>query len=64
MTNLYQSSNENQKMVSREKLKSIRMNKGENIIAYLTRITLVRDELGVVGEVIQGVELVCSTFMV
>ena len=45
----------------REKLKSIRMNKGENIIAYLTRITLVRDELGAVGEVIIGAELVHTT---
>ena len=39
LTNLYQSSNENQKMILREKLKSIRMNKGENMTTYLTRIT-------------------------
>ena len=50
MTNVYQSSNENRKMVLREKLKSIRMNKGENMVSYLTRITQVRDELGAVGE--------------
>ena len=41
LTNLYQSSNENRKMVLREKLKSIRMNMGENIVSYLTRITQV-----------------------
>ena len=34
LTNLYQSSNENQKMVLREKLKSVRMNKGENMVSY------------------------------
>ena len=45
LTNLYQSSNENRKMVLSEKLKSIRMNKGENMTTYLTRITHVRDEL-------------------
>ena len=39
LTNLYQSSNENRKMVLREKLKSIRMDKGENMTTYLTRIT-------------------------
>ena len=58
LTNLYQSSNENQKMVLREKLKSIRMNKGENMTACLTMIIQVHDELGVVGKVIQGAELV------
>ena len=45
-------------MVLREKLKSIRMNKGESMTTYLTRITQVRDELGAIGEVIQSVELV------
>ena len=39
LTNLYQSSNENRKMVLREKLKSIHMNKGENMTTYLARIT-------------------------
>ena len=34
------------------------MNKGENMSAYLTRITQVCDELGAIGEVIESVELV------
>ena len=46
-------------MVLREKLKSTQMNKGENMVSYLTRITQVRDELGVVGEKVVDVELVC-----
>ena len=61
LTNLYQSSNENQKMVLREILKGTRMNNGENMVSYLTRITQVRDKLGVVGEVIESVELVHTT---
>ena len=61
LTNLYQSSNENRKMVIREKLKSIHMNKGENIPTYLTRITQVHDELRAIGEVIESVELVHTT---
>ena len=38
LTNLYQSSNENQKMVLKEKLKRTQMNKGGNLASYLTRI--------------------------
>jgi DNA gyrase/topoisomerase IV subunit A len=58
LTKLYQSTNENRKMVLREKLKSIKMTKAENVITYLTRLTQVRDELGVVGEAIVDSELV------
>jgi hypothetical protein len=58
LTKLYQSSNENRKMVLREKLKGIKMTKTENVATYLTKITQVRDELGVVGEVIADNELV------
>ena len=39
LTNLYQSSNENWKMVLREMFKSIRINKGDNMTTYLNRIT-------------------------
>ena len=45
LTELFQSSNGNRKMVLREKLKSIKMAKGEVVISYLTRISQVRDEL-------------------
>ena len=40
LTELFQSSNENRKMVLREKLKSIKMVKGEVCMAYLTRLSL------------------------
>jgi hypothetical protein len=39
LTKLYQSTNENRKMVLREKLKSIKMTKAENVVTYLTRLT-------------------------
>jgi hypothetical protein len=58
LTKLYQSTNENRKMVLREKLKSIKMTKDENVVTYLTRLTQVRDELGAVGEAIADGELV------
>ena len=61
LTELFQSSNENRKMVLREKLKSIKMVKGEVCMAYLTRISQVRDELAAVGVVVTGLELVRTT---
>jgi hypothetical protein len=48
-------------MVLREKLKNIKMTKAENVVTYLTRLTQVRDELGVVGEAIADSDLVRTT---
>jgi hypothetical protein len=61
LTKLYQSTNENWKMVLREKLKSIKMTKAENVVTYLTRLTQVRDELGAMGEAIADSDLVRTT---
>ena len=61
LTRLFESSNENRKMVMRKKLKSIKMVKGEVCMAYLTRISQVRDELATVGVVVTGPELVWTT---
>jgi hypothetical protein len=61
LTKLYQSANANRKMVLREKLKSIKMTKAKNVVTYLTILTWVRDELGVVGETIVDSELVRTT---
>ena len=48
-------------MVLREKLKSERISKGEGMASYLTKITQVRDELAVVGEMIGNAEMVRTT---
>jgi hypothetical protein len=48
-------------MVLREKLRNIKMTETEKVSSYLTRITQVHDELGVVGEVITDGELVRTT---
>ena len=58
LTGLFESSNENRKMVLREKLKGIKMVKGEVCMTYLIRISQVRDELAAVGEVVTGPKLV------
>ena len=38
LTKMYQSSNENKKIVLREKLKNIKMTKFKNVASYLTKI--------------------------
>lgn len=58
---LYQDPIENQKMILKEKLRSVRMQKGEDVTSYLSRIQGIRDELTVVGEEPLESELVRTT---
>ena len=58
LTSLYESSNENQKMVLRQKLREVKMTKTENASSYLTQISQVHDESGVVGEKVDDAEMV------
>eukprot|EP00253_Pinus_taeda_P033059 PITA_33059 len=57
LSNLYQSTNENRKMVLKEKLKNIKMG-NDSAARYLTKITNVRDKLAAIGEAIPPTELV------
>jgi hypothetical protein len=52
LCSLYESSNENRKMVLHDRLRSICMLKDESVTSFLVRFTQIRDELGAVGEVI------------
>ena len=61
LTKLYQSSNENQKMFLKEKSKAIKMKGFEGVVAYLTRVTNVRDELVAIGEIVAETKLVRTT---
>jgi hypothetical protein len=58
LTKLYQSDNQNKKMALKDKLHSIKQSKGESVTSYLTRITQVRDEMAVVGDIVPEGELV------
>ena len=58
LTKLYQSTNENRKMVLREKLRCVKMAESESVTSYLTRVTQIRDELSATGEAISDEELV------
>jgi hypothetical protein len=55
---LYESSNENRKLVLHDQLRSIRMLEDESVTSFLGRYTQVRDELGAVGEVVNPNSLV------
>ena len=55
---LYQSKNQNRKMVLREKLRNTKMMETDTVTTYLTKITQVRDELGAAGEKVEDEELV------
>ena len=59
LVKLYQNSSENRRMVLIEKLRKIKMQKGESVTAYLTKIQEVRDELAIVREQPMDTELVC-----
>jgi hypothetical protein len=61
LTKLYQSGNQNRNMVLREKLKSTNMSNTDTMASYLTKISQVRDELTIVGEVVKYDELVRTT---
>jgi hypothetical protein len=58
---LYKSSNENRKLVLHDRLKGIRMLKYESITSFLGRYTQIRDELGVIGEVVDPNSMVRTT---
>ena len=45
-------------MEQREKLRNIRMNRSEIVASYFTRIQQIRDELSIIGKVVEEGELV------
>jgi hypothetical protein len=60
LTKLYESNNQSRKMMLGEKLKSTKTARGETVATYLTKFTLIRDELAVVGEAMNETTLVRS----
>ena len=60
LESLYQSKNENWKMVLQERIRNTKMAKGEGVVPYLTRLTQIKDDLGAVGSKTKDEELVRS----
>lgn len=58
LDNAIQKQEPDQKMVIRDELRNIKMNRSETIASYLTRIEQVWDELAIFGEAVDAYELV------
>jgi hypothetical protein len=58
LKNLFQSKNENQNMVFRDRLRNTKISKTNSMNNYLIRITQVCDHLGAVNEIVIDVDLV------
>ena len=52
LKNLYEAKNESMKMALKEKLLGLKMLREESVVSYLTRVTQIKDELVVVGEIV------------
>ena len=50
---LYESSNENRKLVLHDRLRGIRMLEDESVTSFIGRYTQIRDEMGAVREVVE-----------
>ena len=58
LTDLFQSKSDQRKLAVKDKLKHIKMEKGDNMPKYLTKFIQCRDELGSVGVTVDDEELV------
>jgi hypothetical protein len=61
LVKFYRSYNQRRKMFLREKMRNTNMARGESFFTYLTKFTQIRDELKVVGEIVDDIELVRKT---
>ena len=58
LTDLFQSKSDQRKLALKDKLRKIKMEKGDSIPKYLTRFVQCRDELGSVGVTVDEEDLV------
>ena len=58
LTDLFQSKSDQRKLVLKDKLRNIKMEKGDNMPKYLTKFIQCKDELGSVGVTVYDEELV------
>ena len=63
LTGLFQNSSDHRKLAMKEKLKKIKMEKGNKIPKYLTKFTQCQDELGILGVTVVEDDLVSLTLL-
>jgi len=61
LCSLYQSPNQNRKMVLQEKLKGTKMGKTNTVTSYLSRFNQIRDEFRAIGDIVDSLDLVQTT---
>ena len=62
LKNKYHNSSDHRKLALKEKIRKIKMEKGDTIQKYMTKFTQCRDELGSVGVTIATYDLVSLYF--
>ena len=63
LKDLYQNNSDQRKLVLKDKLRRIKMEKGDTISTYLNKLTTYRDELGSVGITIVDDDMVSLTLL-
>ena len=63
LTDIFQSSNDHMKLALKDKLRKIKMEKGDNIPKYLTKFVQCRDEMGSVGITVADADLVSLSLL-
>ena len=58
LTDLFQSKSDQRKLALKDKLRNIKMEKGDSITKYLMKFTQCRDELGSVGVIVEEEDMV------
>jgi hypothetical protein len=63
LKDLYQNSSDQRKLALKDKLRRIKMEKGDTISTYLNKLTTCRDELGSVGITTANDDMVSLTLL-
>ena len=63
MTDLFQSRSDHRKLALKDKLRKIKMEKGDSIPKYLTKFVHYKDELGSVGVILDEEDLVSLSLL-
>ncbi len=58
---LFESQNINQRMTLRTQLKNVKVDKSENVQAYLSRVSQIKEQLHAIGDMVEEEEVVMTT---
>ena len=61
LSSLFEGKNINKKMTLRNHLKSVRTQKSETMQYYFSRVAQIKDQLEIVGDIVEEAEIVMTT---